>query len=187
MKKLLALVLLVLPAVAFAASGAHGDHDAIPVKAIIVQCVNVALVIGLLIYLLRKPAAQHFAERSETFNALLNKAEQAKKEAEENRRVISQKLSALEQNAQTSLVQAKDEAEQLRAKIVADAKALSTKLSEEAKKTVDFEILRAKEEIRKDLLQAAVQDAESSMEKGVKDQDQKRLQTEFVQRVQVVR
>ena len=185
MKKLLVIGILLISPFALAASGGHGDHG-VPWGVITTQIINFAIVIALLTYLLRKKAADHFQGRAQSYEALLTRAESAKKEAEANKKQISERLSKLEQNAQNSIAQAKAEAEELKAKILQEAKELSKKLEEEAQRTVEFEIQRAKEQIRKDLLQEALNDAQKSMESGVETPDLKRLQSEFMQRVQVV-
>lgn len=187
--KIIKLTLLLTASVTgptvWAASGGHGDHG-VPWGLIIPQIVNFSILVFLLVYLLRNKAKAHFQERSESYQALLTRAESAKKEAEANKKEISERLARLESTAEETVTRAKAEAADLKAKILEDAENLSRRLKEEAKRTADFEIQRAKEELRQDLLQQAVQDARQSMEKDVQDPDQKRLQNEFVQRVQVV-
>jgi F-type H+-transporting ATPase subunit b len=185
--RIIIALLLLFPSFSLAAEAHEAGHAGVPWGSVITQVINVVLVIALLTYLLRKKSADHFQQRQEGYNALLNKAEEARKEAEENRRQISERLTKLEQNAQASLVQARTEAQELKTKILADAKNLSQKLEDEARRTVEFEVQRAREILRQELLSAAVDDAHTSMEKSVKDPDLKRLQNEFVQRVQVVR
>lgn len=179
------LVLLLNIETVWAAAGAHGSND-IPWGTIVSQVVNLSILIFVLVYLLKKKASDHFKERSASYQALLTRAEAAQKEAEENKKEIYERLQKLEQNAEATVSQARIDAAELKAKILEDAQNLAKKLKEESKRTADFEIQRAKEEIRKELLQEAIQDARKAMESGVEGSDQKRLQSEFVQRVQVV-
>lgn len=184
MIKWILLSLFFSTSVAYAAAG--GDHHGVPWKMVITQVFNFILVIALLTYLLRKKAKEHFKERVQEYHALITRAESAKVEAENNKKQITERLAKLEQTADSSIQQAKAEAQELKSKILEEANNLSKKLEEEARKTVDFEIQRAKEQLRRELLEESVEDARKAMKEGVQDPDLKRLQNEFVQRVQVV-
>ena len=103
-----------------------------------------------------------------------------------NKREITERLQKLESNADQSIHQARSEAEELKKKIIAEAETLSVRLEEEARRTAEFELERAKLKLRKALMEEAFQMARSNMEKDVSDGEQQRLKTEFVDRIQVV-
>jgi F-type H+-transporting ATPase subunit b len=172
---------------AFAASGGEHDPHAIPWMLIAAQAFNVAVLFGGLIFLLRAAAKKFFATRQETYLELVNRADAARIEAERGRAEIASKLSTLENNTQKSIAQADNEAAQMRNKIVNEAKELAAKMKDEASRSVKVELDKAKSQLRVELLNAAVESARASLKDKVGGPEQKKLQMEFVDKIQVVR
>src|SRR5437016_5838974 len=91
--------------------GAEGVHEvAIPWNSIFVQAFNFSLLIGLLVYLLRKTVKQHFAERAENYRQLVDRAESARKDAERTRSQVQARLAKLEASAEQTVARATQEA-----------------------------------------------------------------------------
>lgn len=191
MNKLIALYVLVAPALAFAQEHgeAHGGgHEAAGLPtAVYYQAINFVLYAGLLFFFLRKPVKNYFSNRQADFKQALIKAEAARKEAETKKKEIQERLARLQNSSQDSIAQARAEAEALKAKILQDAAELSQKLREDARRTAELEIERAKHELREELLNQSVALAQKMLADKMVEQDQKRLQTEFVDKIQVVR
>lgn len=174
-----------MPVFAFAA-GAEGHHDVIPWKAIGAQALNLGVLLAFLGYKLRHTVRDHFKTRQQTYKELIGKAEAAKETAESNKKAISERLARLESQADSSLKQAKADAEELKQKILKEAEQISLELEREAQRSVDFEIMRAKAQLRKELLAEALDLARENMKKTVGAKEQQRLQSEFVEKIQVV-
>jgi F-type H+-transporting ATPase subunit b len=184
MKQLLFLLLVATSATtAFAASDPNAG---IPWGTIGQQVLNLTIVIGGLSLLLRRKVSAHFKKRQSQFAQLVEKAEQAKMAAEKNKREITERLQKLESTADDGLKNAKSEAEDLKRKILSEAQTLSTHLEEEAKRTAEYEIERVKLQLRKALLEEAVQVAKDNLQNQVGPTEQKRLQSEFIGKIQVV-
>lgn len=178
------LLIIVASSSASAAGGGH-QKAGIPWGIIFTQAFNLTILLIVLYFALRKKVSKHFVDRASEYNALVNKAEDAKKEAEKSKKEIAQRLAKLKETSEQSLQQVKIEAEQLKTQIIEDARQLANKLEQDAKLAITYEIERAKNELRKELLARAVEDAEKSITADVKDQDLRRMQSEFVQRVQL--
>lgn len=186
--RILALLLFLFSQFALAAGGHEAqDPHAIPVKTIFVQGFNFILLVGLLVYLLRPKIKQLFADRAKTYNDLVERAELAKREAEKSKASIQQRLMELKNTSQKSLEQARGDASELRNKLLNEARTLSEKMQFEAQSTARLEIERAKQELRADLLEAALELSKKSLQEKVNPSEQKRLQSEFVEKIQVVR
>ncbi|MCB0407215.1 MAG: ATP synthase F0 subunit B [Bdellovibrionales bacterium] len=186
-KALTLVVIVMFHSFALASSGGeHGEAHGIPWALIGQQVFNLLIVIGGLSFLLRKKVTQHFAERKVQYSQLIQKAEEAKVAAEKSKREITERLQQLESTADSSLQNAKSEAEELKRKIVEEAKTLSQRLEDDAKRTAEYEIQRAKIQLRKDLLEQSLIVARENLEKQVGTAEQNRLNSEFVQKVQVV-
>lgn len=166
---------------------AAGDPNAgIPWALIGQQVLNLGLVIVFFTFLLRKKIAQHFKNRKAQFAQLVERAEQAKAAAESSKREITERLQKLEATADDGLRKAKSEAEDLKRQILSEAQSLSQRLEEEAQRTAEYEIERVRLQLRKALLEEAIKSAKDSLEQKVNAAEQKRLQSEFVQKIQVV-
>ncbi len=174
------------PLAALAADGAHG-HSEIPWMTIVSQAVNLGLLVLLLVYLTRKTVARIFRERKQMYLDLVEKADAAKNEAEKNRREIAQRLQELESTPEQAINQARVEAEEMHKKVLDDARELAKKTREESERAAQFELERAKIELREELLSTAVEAARKILRDQVGGPEQKKLQSEFVEKIQVVR
>lgn len=185
MKSIYFALTLLASGAAHAASGGHGDGG-IP-AAVYWQALNFVLFAALLWFLLRKKVPAYFKERAANFNMALAKAEKARLEAEAQKREIEQRLKTLQASADQSVAQAKAEAEELRKKILREAEELSVRMKEDARRTAEIELQRAKTELREEVLAQAVTAAKQILSEKIAETDQKRLQSEFVEKIQVVR
>jgi F-type H+-transporting ATPase subunit b len=189
--KLLGLIIFISCSMAFAQHEVHevageaAEHD-IPWLTIWVQAYNVILLAALLIYLLRRAVIEHFEGRLKAYTELVERAENAKAAAQKSHREIAQRLHLLQANADQSLQQAKLDAAALKTKMIADAQVLSKRMQEDAERTIDLEIDRAKNELRAELLRSSIEASRESLQKTIGSTEQKRLQTEFVDKIQMV-
>lgn len=148
------------------------------------QFINFFLYVGLIVYFARTPIANYFKNRQAGFYSALKKADAARAEAQAKRADIQTRLSKLEASRDESIQRARKEAAELREQIVGEAKALSAKLRADSEATANIEITRAKTELREDLLNQSVALAQRILTDKMQDQDQKRLQDEFVAKIQ---
>ncbi len=170
----------------FASETAHHEGG-VPWVLIQKQSFNFLLVLGLLVYLLRSKIRDYYTARVETFEKLAILAKQAKQDAENQKREMIARLEALESSAAASIARARKEAEDMRVKIENEAKALAKQLREDASTTTNREIERAKHELQDEVLSLAMTQAREHLKTSVKEPEQKRLQNEFVDKIQVVR
>ena len=170
---------------AFAAGGGHGPVE-IPWSPIFVQGLNLLLLLGLLTYLLRRTVKQHFETRAREYSQLVERAEEARREAEKGHLAIKERMARLEETAAQTEMQARAEAEELKSRMIAEAKTLSAKLEQEAKLTATLEAEKAKTELRKELLAQALSSSKDTLKQKLGSTEQKKLQSEFVEKIQVV-
>lgn len=173
---------LFMSSVAFAASGGEG----IPTKLVLIQSYNLLIVIVLLTYILRPKIQSYFSQRRADYDSALKAAFAAKEEAERKKAEIARRLQQLKATREESLKRAQTEAEELRKKILSDGQTLAQKLEKEATRTAEFEAERAVNQLRTELLQKSVELAHKTLKERVGPQDQKRLEIEFVEKIQAV-
>jgi F-type H+-transporting ATPase subunit b len=187
MMNLLFLMSLAVAEEAHHLAEGHGDPHAIPVHSLGVQAFNFAVLFIVLFFLLRKTAAAHFAHRAKDYKEMVEKAETARKRAESERNQIRDRLQKLESSTEKNIEQAKREAQGLREKLVLEAKSLAEKLEQEAKRTAAAEIEKAKAELRQALLEQSIEASRKSLKSNLGTSEQKKLHSEFVDKIQVVR
>jgi F-type H+-transporting ATPase subunit b len=179
--------IFLLPIFLFAAEGAHHEEVSIPYKMIMYQTLNFAVALGVVYFAARKKIGEFFKARGDQYFEHLRKAEDAKKAAQLQKQEISERLSKLEKSADQDIARARSEAAELKSKIIRDAEAIAKHLKVEAEKTAIVEVERAKNDLRTHLLEDSLKAAKKALADGVKDPDQKRLKTEFVEKIQAVK
>lgn len=164
---------------------AHGA-DTIPWSSLFVQAFNFTFLFILLVVLLRKTVKAHFANRAAEFNQLVARAEDARCQAEASKLEIEQRLAKLKASSANTATDARAEAEKLRARMLDEARAFARKLEADVERTANVELEKAKAALRQELLERALSNASESMRKGLGSSEQKKLQNEFVEKIQVV-
>jgi F-type H+-transporting ATPase subunit b len=184
---LVALIFSTFPAWAQEHGGAEpGGAVEIPWNNIGVQAFNLVLLLGLLVYLLRHSLRQHFAQRASEYKELVDRAENAAKEAEQTNKQIKEKLAQLSVSAKQSEARAEQEAVALRERMAQEAKAITAKMEHEARHTALVELEKAKDELRRELLEQALHGSREKLLKSLGSSDQQKLQNEFAQKIELV-
>jgi len=184
MKYLIPLFILSIGQAALAASEAGHDDHSIPAKLITYQTINVvAMLIGLFI-VLKKPLQEYFKEKKATFLVAAQKAEAARRAAEDERAQIQARLSKLESTAEESVARARAEASDMKKQMIADGEAMSKRIREEASSAAKQEVERAKIQLRESLIKEALEVSRQQLSSKITTEDHKRLQTDFIQNIQ---
>jgi F-type H+-transporting ATPase subunit b len=186
MKRYSPILILFLSHIAFAASEHGAAHGGIPTKTVIYQILNLTLLIGGMIYFLREPTRKYFQDRRAEFLNAAQKAEAARKAAEQERMEIQVRLSKLESTADESISRARTEAADMKKQLIAEAEALSKRIREEAEIAAKFEVERAKNQLRENLIKESLEVAKVQLSSKLTEDDHKRLQSEFISNIQGV-
>lgn len=158
----------------------------IPWNNIFVQAFNLALLVALLTWVLRDSLRNHFRERAENYRELVDRAEHAAKEAEKGHQLIKDRLATLEATSAQGVARARSDAEELRSRMLQEAKELTQKLQQEAQRSAQVELEKAKTELRKELLEKALTTSRENLKNSLGTNEQKKLQNEFAQKIEVV-
>jgi F-type H+-transporting ATPase subunit b len=164
--------------------GGHGDSGA-KVKDLLMRCMNFGVLAGALFFLLRKPVAQGLRSRREGIKDQLDDLERRKREAEGQLSATKEKLKRLDQEAQKIIAEYVAQGEAIKAKILEEAKGAAEKLQEQAKKNIEHEFRKTKEQLKAEMAEQAVAMAEDLIKKNVNDGDQKRIIDEYLTKVVV--
>lgn len=145
---------------------------------------NFVLLIAALVYFVRKPALDFFAERRDGIRQDLDQAAQLKKEAEERYSKWQRRLADLEQELDGIRETARARAEEERASILADARASAERIQRDATAAIEQETRRAREDLRDEASNLSVELAGGILKQQVGDGDRDRLLDEFISRIE---
>ena len=179
---LLPLLFVVPAAVLAAGGGGHADSGVI-LKDFLYRCLNFALMVGLLVYFVTKPARKGLRDRREGIEKTLAEAEAAKQAAEAKHREYTEKLARATEEIESIAASIRHEGEVERDKIIAAAQEMAAKIEREAENKAAGVVAKARTELREEAARLAVELAEEMLKKQVSTDDQKRLVDEYMQKV----
>lgn len=180
---LLASTLLLLTAgAALAAGGGHVDSGVL-LKDFLYRTLNFVLMLAILIYFVAKPFKNGMAARREGIAKALQEAETTRQQAEAKFAEYDAKLSKAEGEIEQIYAAIRQEGEQERERILANAREMATKIQQEAEKSAATAVAKARLELRQEASLLAVTLAEELLKKGFTEADHTRLVEEYMQKV----
>ncbi len=164
--------------------GGHGDNSG-KVKDLIWRTMNFAVLVGALIFLLRKPLAKGLAARRQGIRDQLDDLERQKQEAGKRLADYKEKLSQLDKEVEKIVAEYIQQGEAVKAKIIEEAKSAAEKLQEQAKKNIEHEFQKARQQLTAEMGDRAVSMAEELLKKNINAEDQQRIIDEYLTKVVV--
>lgn len=171
-------------ALAGRAAAATGGGEENAAEDLLYRLLNLAILLGVLIYFGRKPIRKFFADRRTQVRDSLKAAADLRRQAEERYSQWQRRLAELEGEVASIREASRERAEREREQIVADARAAAERIKKDARSAVDQEIRRAKEKLRQEASELAVELAADILREQVTPQDRERLFDEFIQRIE---
>jgi F-type H+-transporting ATPase subunit b len=147
--------------------------------------VNLVILIAVLVHFARKPIRDYFASRRGEIQSELKGAAEQLSEAEATYSKWQRRLVDLEAELQEIRATSSQRAEAERDKILSDAQATAERIRRDASVAVEMEFRRAREELREEATQLAIELATERLEREVTDADRDRLLDEFIDRIEV--
>ena len=138
-------------------SAAGHENTEIPISTVMYQIINLGILLIGLFFAVRKSVSMLFKTRLINFNEQAEKTAAATLLAENTLLDIKSKIQNLDNNELVLLVNAKKEAEELKNKTIAEAKVQSDKIKNDSHLIIAAELNNAKNEIRKEIISAAVE------------------------------
>jgi F-type H+-transporting ATPase subunit b len=155
-------------------------------KIVIYQALNFFGLLLILYFVIKNKVSSFFVARHKTLTAAITEAQRMRTEAAKLHEEYSVKIQNLEREADNMLNQMKREGKEAKQRLLDEAKKLAEAIEREAKRTAENEVGRAKSELYEDVLQQSLEGARMLLSKTVVDNDQRRLQKEFVEKIEAV-
>jgi F-type H+-transporting ATPase subunit b len=173
------LLVVAAPSAAFAADGGESG-----IGHLVWEIVNLALLLGILVYFGRTPVREYFAQRRTAIREGLEGSARLLREAESRMDAWQARLERVEAETSEIAATARRQAELERERILADARAGAERIRRDATAAVEQEVRRARAKLREEASDLAVELAERMLREQVTERDRKRLVEEFVERVE---
>lgn len=164
---------------AFAAEGGHVNitHE-------IFKIINFIIFLAVLYYFLFQKIKDFFSKRSTGIRSAIEDAQQARKEAEKRLEEVSKKLDAVGEEISKMKAEAKEDGERLRERIQKEAEELTEKVTQQAKKSIDLETKKVRTRLQEEAVFMAMEIAGEIIKKNIKPEDQERLITEYIEKME---
>jgi F-type H+-transporting ATPase subunit b len=178
---LIVLLNIVLASAAFASSG--GGHES-ELKDWIWPVINFSILASILFYFGRKPAKEFFKGRTEMIEKSLKEASEAKELAQKTLNEVRARLKNTDREMEGILDAARKSGEKEKEAIIAEGEKLKEKIIEQAKANIDFELHKAKEQIKSDASLLALELAENQIKEKLGKKEQESLIDDYINKLE---
>jgi F-type H+-transporting ATPase subunit b len=148
------------------------------------KIINFALLAGILVYFAKKPLAQFLRGRTEAIRKSLDEATAAREAAEKALREVEEKLKLREKEIADIVAAARGSGLAEKDALMREAERMSERLMEQTRANIDFELKRAKDAIRQEAVELAIELAEQKLREKMTPEEQKRLIEESIAKLE---
>ncbi len=139
------------------------------------KIINFAVLVFILFKFARKPLQSFLRQRTETIEKTLKEAREAKELAEKALREVQAKLRTKDQEIEKILAASKHAGEEEREALIKQADKLRERIMEQAKANIEYELRHAKESIKAEAVEIAMELAEKKIKEKLTKEDQEKL------------
>jgi F-type H+-transporting ATPase subunit b len=172
-----ALFNLAIASFVFASSGGGegAEHAAPWWKDYIWKIINFLLLFILLFKFAKKPMQNFFQKRTELIEKTLNEAKEAKAASLKALQEVETRLKAKDTEIEAILAASRKSGEQERDSIIVESDRLKAKIMEQAKTNIEYELKQAKEAIKAEAVELAMELAEKKLKEKLTKEEQEKL------------
>jgi F-type H+-transporting ATPase subunit b len=162
--------------------GGPSEHSSEPPawKEILFKWVNLGILLGVLVFFLRKPALKFFAERSEQIRKALEEARAAREAAEQEVAKVMARVQQLDQEVAHLKNEAVAQAEAERQRILEAARHEAERIKIGAQEEIGLLVKNARQELREHSAALVVQMAEDKIKSEIRPEHQEPLFKKFM-------
>lgn len=175
---------LLVPAVALASGDAHGGAVTVPWTGLFWHAINLALLLGVIIWLARRPISDALRNRSTKVRRDIETAQAERASARAELEDLEEKLTDFELQVERLRKEMAEQAQHEREAILERAERESVAVRASAERAIRDEAQRARRQLQSDAVTLAVQLAEGILAAGVDDDDQRALARKLLDAVE---
>ena len=163
--------LLLLAAVAFANEGG-GEGSASILKAYLWPVINFLILVGVMAYVLKKMDIKgFFKKRTELIEQSLREAREAKELAQKALAEVEERLKVKDSEIASIIAGAKLSGENEKARLMEEGDKLKARILEQARTNINYEVKRAKESIKQEAVEIAMELAEKKLKEKLSKEE----------------
>ena len=170
---------LLVSTVALASGGGGGEHGGSAVEWVY-RFLNFGVLVFILVKFAGKPLKDFLAQRKELIEKSIKEAQEAKELAKKALAEVEERLKLKDKEVEEIIASAKASGEREKTRLIEESEKLKIKILEQAKNNIAFEVKKAKEVIKAEAVEAAMQLAEEKLKGKLTRQDQDRLMQESI-------
>jgi F-type H+-transporting ATPase subunit b len=190
MKRYKAVLLVLVPPLLLLATNAlaagaeeGGGANTWTVAMQVARIIDALILLGVLVYFLKKPLISFFSERRAQIQKDLEDAREQREKAERLVAEYQQKLAGMEQELERMREELRKTADAESAKVVTNSEKVAAAMIESAKLTAEQEVRKAKIALKNEAVALAVQVAEALVREKINEDDRKRIVEDYLVRV----
>ena len=165
---------LIFVSIIFASSAGEEAHHSL-VKEYAFKIINFVVIFGIVIYFARKPIKNMLKQRTEMIEKSLKEATEAKELAQKALQEVQTRIQTKDKEIEEIIAVSKRSGEQERERIIEESNRLKEKLFEQAKVNIEYELKGAKEAIKAEAVEIAMELAEKKIKEKLTKEEQEKL------------
>lgn len=174
----------VMPTLLLASGGAeHAEAPHGPPSFVWFHLINFVILAGFLFTKLRRPIFDHVLRRSDGIRDQLERADNARKEAEARAAELEVRLAGLTAELDTMIKQAEADAQLESQRLIANSEATAVRMKADAERLLKEEVTRARVQMRQEVITLAVELAERLLTEKITQTDQRRLADDYLRQM----
>lgn len=139
------------------------------------KIVNFAILMFLLIKFVAKPLKGFLNQRRELIEKSIREAQEAKELAKKALAEVEERLKMKDKEIEDIIASAQSSGDKEKARLIEEGERLKIKILEQAKTNIDYEVKKAKEAIKAEAVEAAMQLAEEKIKGKITKAEQEKL------------
>ncbi len=164
--------------------GGEGGHEAITFAGDwLPRIVNFAIIAGIIVYFMRKPARDFFRNRSAEIEKALRESQEARQQAVAALAEMERKVRELEAEVRSMVADAQARGEKDKAALVEEGKRASKDIQDQVKAGIEIEMQKAKADLAVEASLLAVDLAEGKIKSTIGKQDHERIVKDYIAKV----
>lgn len=186
MKPLFTVAVLAVAVAAGASEEAAGHAVGIPWTDLLKQVVNFAILVGALVYFLKKPISSFLSDRSDQLRKSIEDAARAREEAAAKLSDIEKRMAGLPEAIAALNRKMEAEGQEEARRIREAAEAEIERVRTQARFAAEQEVKKARQELRREAAGLAIAAAEEIVTKSITAEDRERLARENIEKIREI-
>jgi len=179
------LFALCLVSVSFASSGGEGGQHKSLFETYFWPVINFLVLIVVLVYMMKKMDIKgYFRKRTELIEQTLKEAREAKELAQKALAEVEERLRVKDKEIEDIISYARQSGDKEKAHLIEEGEKMKVKILEQAKTNIDFELKKAKEEIKAEAVDLAMGLAEKKLRDKLTREEQLKLLEESLAKIE---